>query len=311
MTHRERAIAALECRVPDRIPHFELDYQISEETFGKHILVDEDLKGLTKSEINYKLEENANIMAEIYTELDWSIIPLPYIRDMDLRIEMIRHLRRLIGDDILLSHLGDGTFAVPDGNSMYEFAYRTADDPEGLHEEARRMMNRAVERNKRLFAEGVECFLLCSDYCYNSGPFLSPQMFGEFITPYLAEIIDNIRSMGGYAIKHTDGNIMPILDQLIDCRPHAIHSLDPMAGVDIAEVKEITAKSGVAICGNVNCALMMTGTDEDVRQSALYAIKQGKPGGGYIYSSSNCIFKGISPERYSLILDVWKQNRDY
>lgn len=132
----------------------------------------------------------------------------------------------------------------------------------------------------------------------------------EFLTEYrILSLI--IRSMGGYAIKHTDGNIMPILDQLIECRPHAIHSLDPMAGVDIAEVKEITAKSGVAICGNVNCALMMTGTDEDVRQSALYAIKHGKPGGGYIYSSSNCIFKGISPERYSLILDVWKQNRDY
>lgn len=35
MTHRERAIAALECRIPDRIPHFELEYQLSELTFGK------------------------------------------------------------------------------------------------------------------------------------------------------------------------------------------------------------------------------------------------------------------------------------
>ena len=28
MTHRERAITALECRGPDRIPTFELEYQL-------------------------------------------------------------------------------------------------------------------------------------------------------------------------------------------------------------------------------------------------------------------------------------------
>ena len=35
--------------------------------------------------------------------------------------------------------------------------------------------------------------------------------------------------MGFYVIKHTDGNIMPILDQLVERKPHALHSLDPQA----------------------------------------------------------------------------------
>ena len=48
----------------------------------------------------------------------------------------------------------------------------------------------------------------------------------------------------------------------------------------------------------------MTGTDEDVIQSALYAIEHGKPGGGYIFSFSNCIFNGIAPERYQLMLQL-------
>jgi uroporphyrinogen decarboxylase len=194
---------------------------------------------------------------------------------------------------------------------MYDFAYRIADDPEGLHAEAKARMNATIERNKRMFDAGVESFILCSDYCYNSGPFLSPVMFGEFITPYLAGIIDAIRGMGGYAIKHTDGNIMPILDQLISCRPHAIHSIDPMAGVDIAEVKKITAAAGVAICGNVNCALMQTGTDDEVRASAMYALTHGKPGGGYIYCTSNVPFRGMPVERYQMILDIWREHRDY
>jgi uroporphyrinogen decarboxylase len=32
---------------------------------------------------------------------------------------------------------------------------------------------------------------------------------------------------------------MPILDQLVECEPHALHSIDPQAGVDLAEVKRL------------------------------------------------------------------------
>ncbi|HIQ96408.1 MAG TPA: LacI family DNA-binding transcriptional regulator [Candidatus Limivivens merdigallinarum] len=37
----------------------------------------------------------------------------------------------------------------------------------------------------------------------------------------------------------TDGNVMPILDLIVDCKPDAIHSLDPQSGVDLAEVKRL------------------------------------------------------------------------
>ena len=115
---------------------------------------------------------------------------------------------------------------------------------------------------------------------------------------------------GHYAIKHTDGDIMPILDQLVSTRPHAIHSLDPMAGVDIAKLKKMIGNK-VALIGNVNCALLQTGTLEEIRESALYCLTHGKPGGGYIYSTSNVPFRGLPLERYLYILDIWKEHRDY
>lgn len=43
-------------------------------------------------------------------------------------------------------------------------------------------------------------------------------MFDEFVTPYLKQLITGYREMGFYVIKHTDGNIMPILD-LVACDP--------------------------------------------------------------------------------------------
>lgn len=322
MTHKERAFAALNRQIPDRVPTFELEFQLSEEMFGLPLVPEElrreNIGKLSKKEKDAKLFETAQTAAYIYGELDYSIIPLKVSAtgtdwEGNLPAEYftyIKYLQDLTNNNVALGGYGDGTFAIPDGDKMYEFAYRTVDDPDGLHAEAKAMADAAIERNKRLAAAGVEVIFLCADYCYNSGPFLSPAMFSEFIQPYLYRIIDEGRKNGQYMIKHTDGNIMPIIDQLVDCKPHALHSLDPMAGVDIKEVKEKYGDK-VALCGNVHCAALQTGTDEEVIQSAEYCLTYGKPNGGYLFCTSNVPFKGMPPERYRLILDVWKRMRDY
>jgi len=103
---------------------------------------------------------------------------------------------------------------------------------------------------------------------------------------------------------------MPILDSLASTNPHAIHSLDPQGGVDIAEVKKKIGDK-ITLIGNVNCALLQTGTDEEVIKSVRYALKHGMPGGRYIFSTSNCIYTGMTLERYELILDTWKKEAIY
>ncbi len=309
MMPRERMVAALERRIPDRIPTLELEFQLSEELMGKPFLTENDLKNASPKEAERLIAENAEYMVAVYDKLEHDAFGIHYLNEEHVK-ETVRRIRQLAGDRFMLFVHGDGTFALPDGNEMYEFAYRLADDPEGLQEDAERMCREAIARNRRMMDAGMDCFILCADYCFNQGPFMSPANFRQYVTPYLARIIEDIRKEGRYAIKHTDGDIMPILDQLVEANPHAIHSLDPMAGVDIAEVKKMVGDR-VALIGNVNCALMQTGTPEEVEASARYCLTHGKPGGGYIYSTSNVPFKGLPLERYMLVLDIWKKERDY
>jgi uroporphyrinogen decarboxylase len=56
---------------------------------------------------------------------------------------------------------------------------------------------------------------------------------------------------------------------------------------------------------------MQTGTDEEVLASCRYAMENGRVGGGYIFSTSNVIFKGMSRERYELLLDFHRKNAAY
>lgn len=324
MTPKERAVAALNLKIPDRVPTFELEFQLEEEMFGRRFytgdLSVENLAKMSKKEKEEKIFNLAEYVVHVYSSLEYSIIPGLYLGDTsgfwDKGIVpeetkfFIKCLREIVGDTYMIHYHGDGTFAIPDGNDMYEFAYAIADDPDDLKNRATAMADAAIERNKRLADAGADCSILCSDYCYNSGPFISPEMFGEFIQPYLYKIIDEAKKAGLYTIKHTDGNIMPILNQLADCKPHALHSIDPMAGVDIKEVKRLVGDK-LCLCGNVHCAALQTGTDEEVTASAEYCLTHAKPGGGYIFCTSNVPFKGMPVERYRMILDIWKRMRNY
>lgn len=309
MTSKQRMATALNLGIPDRVPTFELEFQLSEELLGKPFLTENDLKGLSEAEVDRRIAENAEFMIEVYDRLEHDAICIQYLNEQHTK-QTIRRLHEFSGDRFMLLAHGDGTFAIPDGAGMLEFVYRIADDPQGVHDQAERMVRDAIAHDLRLLDAGLDGFILCSDYCFNKGPFLSPKMFGEFVTPYLARLIAAIREHGGYAIKHTDGNIMPILDQLVSTNPHALHSIDPMAGVDIREVKRLVGDK-VALCGNVHCAAMQTGTEQDVIDSAEYCLTWAKPGGGYVYCTSNIPFKGLPLERYLLVLDVWKRMRDY
>jgi uroporphyrinogen decarboxylase len=220
-------------------------------------------------------------------------------------------IRQKTGDRFFIMRHGDATYSLPDGIQMVEFSNRIADDLDGLKAEASAMVDQAIRYAEELKTPGgLDGFALCADYCFNTGPFLSPRLFSELVTPYLARLTKAYRDMGYYVIKHTDGNIMPVLDQLVQTKPHALHSLDPQAGIDIAEIKRLHGKE-LCLIGNVNCGLLDTGTEEQVVESTRYALHSGMPGGGYIFSTSNCVYTGMQLSRYELMLDVWRKEGYY
>jgi uroporphyrinogen decarboxylase len=323
LTPHDRFIAALERRppTPGRVPHFELVFYLTMEAFGR----------VHPSHRSYRqwdqMEEkeralHRNDMADIYIataeRYEHSAIfihPNPENEAETLRL--VELIREKTADRYFIMRHGDATFSVPGGDHMAEFAYRLVDEPEKVKAEAEARVNAALERAERLRKHadalgglGLDGFALCADYCFNTGPFLRPRQFAEFVTPYLARLTKGYRELGFYVIKHTDGNIMPIIDQLVETNPHALHSLDPQGGVDIAEVKR---RYGERVCliGNVNCGMLDTGTDAEVVESARYALRHGMPGGGFIFSTSNCVYTGMRLARYELMLDVWRREGNY
>jgi len=310
-TPRERFIRALELGEPHTglCPAIELGFQLWEEKFGRSPHAPAEYQEADRSQRSRLRREDAELLCACNEAYDLASCELMYAHTApgedyyDALQELIGHLRDLSGDRYITLAHGDATMALPDGNAMWELTARMADDRAGLLRELDGHVDHMLEQAPQLLAAGVEGFALCADYCYNSGPWCSPAMFADFVTPFLTRLTKGLRDLGAYVIKHTDGNIMPILDQLVASQPHALHSLDPQAGVDMAEVKRLVGNQ-VCLVGNVNCGLLQTGTDEEVRESARYALVHGMPGGGFAFALSNVVFKGMPLERYELVQRV-------
>lgn len=310
-TPKERAITALELKppLPGLVPTFELEFQLTQELLGQEFYKGDVWEGsLTAAERERMLRANADLYIGVAERLDYAIIMDTSSPDPESIAATVNYIRDQVGDRYLLICHGDATFAIPTGSDMEEMALAFFERPGEMHQLAKTRVEQALRRGKYLREEcGLDGLALCADYCFNTGPFLSPRMFRQFVTPYLKELVAGYKALGFYVIKHTDGNLMPILDQILECEPHGLHSIDCQArDMDLAVIKQ-RAGDRVCLLGGVQCSLLQTGTEMEIVEQCKYVLRHGLPGGGYIYGTTNVAFKGLPLERYLLILDIRKQ----
>ena len=311
LSPRERAIIALERRPPvaGLVPTFELEFQLTQELMGKEFHRGwETWAPAGATQRVRMIAEDAELYVEVAERLDYAIIMISGPSSSEDLAVMANRIRDLTGDRYLVICHGDATWAIPNGNDMMEMAVAFHDNSAEMHAYAKARVQAALAR-ARYFRDtcGLDGFALCSDYCFNTGPFLSPRMFRQFIAPYLTELVAGYRDLGFYVIKHTDGNLMPILDQIVEAQPHALHSIDAQArDMDIAVIKKQVGDK-LCLLGGVQCSLLQTGTEEEIVEQCKYVLRHGLPGGGYIYGTTNVAFKGLALERYLLILEMRKR----
>jgi uroporphyrinogen decarboxylase len=144
---------------------------------------------------------------------------------------------------------------------------------------------------------GIDAIAVEGDLAGSTNLIMSPHDFKEYIRPYLEKIVEYSHSKGLLVIKHSDGNIWPILDDLVEIGFDGVHPIQPQC-MDMGEVKRYLGDRA-CIIGNIDCQeLLPEGTTDEVEESVRETIETAAPGGGYIISSSNSIHPGVRPENY-------------
>lgn len=121
----------------------------------------------------------------------------------------------------------------------------------------------------------------------SSGPVMSEALMEEFEFPYLKRNVEMIRSAGIPVSFHCDGDNRKFLPKFIEMGIQCIQAIDPCGGrQDIYEMKALYGDR-LALHGNIDCELLMSGTPEEVAADTAEHIRRLSAGGGYICSSSH------------------------
>ena len=331
MTSEERIFRVLRRQEPDRVPHFEWvvdrrardalcpgckDHNDFAVQMGHDaVLVDPIFEkkrvGANRwlSEWGYVTQDSPEehgieVESPIKTMADFERYtpPDPHLPERFTAVEAA--LQTYGGDKAVIVHLND-IFSLPRYlMGMQDLLMAIVTEPEVVQGLVEMSVKVNLELAKEVAARGAKIVYTGDDYAYNKGPLMSPNHFRQFFYPGLCRVVQGYKELGLYVIKHTDGNLWPIIDMIVDSGIDCLDPIDPQAGMNLAEVK---AKYGdrIALKGNVDCAhLMSFGSPEEVVEATKEALRQGAPGGGYILSSSNSIHSAVKPENYKALLDT-------
>lgn len=303
MTGRERFARAVAFQETDRPPHFEHMFELTMEAFGRDFPSEEAIESATGQEREGLLHGCVEVYGIIVERFKWDALCIWRPWGGPQQLECLRLAKAAFGDRLMVGGFIGGSIHSIDTISDYvQFAVDLYERPEEIHAQALAMSNSAVARGRAMREAGADFVSLVSDVAFNQGPFISPRMFREFDTPYMQRHTASLKAEGLYVIQHSDGNLMSLLDDFLSAEPHVLHSIDPMAGMDLAEVKRLTYGK-MALMGNVQCNYLQEGPESLIRRSARYALLHGSPGGGYVFSSSNTIFSGMPLRHYEVMLE--------
>jgi len=130
-------------------------------------------------------------------------------------------------------------------------------------------------------------FFIGEDIAYKDRLIFSPRWLRRVFLPTLALLVEPLREAGVKVIFHSDGYLMPILDDLLEVGIAGLNPIEPLAGMDIGYLKRRYG-GRLILVGNVDCSRTLPlGTVEDVRRAVRECVLAASRGGGHFIGSSS------------------------
>jgi len=134
---------------------------------------------------------------------------------------------------------------------------------------------------------GMPAFVYSDDMGHKSGPQMPPRVLDEFFGPSLRRICEEAHKRGIKIIIHSCGNVNLLLDLFAEWGFDGAHSLEPTAGIDLAEVKQRLGKR-MCIFGNMDISHVLSeGTRDEVEAAVKSMLKAAALDGGFIMAMTN------------------------
>jgi len=341
----ERVLKTIKHEEPDRVPHFEMlidkrvrdsiigDPKVSYADFIERMDIDA-IMVFDKTQTwsyetldavkNIRRDQWGGVVQFTNTDLGHPMEPaiksekdlddyVPPDPDEEWRYEELKQLvKRFGGNRAVIAHCTD-VFDIAKESLLGDVFYFKSmiRNPELIERVNKIVTDYELRFFRNCFEIGADMVFVSGDWAMTKGPMVAGKFTEKFIAPPLQKIVELAHSYGKPCFKHSDGNIWPIIDIILNTGIDGLHPIDPMAGMDMADAK---ARIGDKVClmGNVSCAYsLVSGTPEEVEAETKEVIRKAGRGGGLICMSSNSIHSGVKAENYLAMLKTIKKYGQY
>ncbi|GHT25687.1 uroporphyrinogen decarboxylase [Planctomycetales bacterium] len=339
MNSRERVLAAVEHRQPDRVPR---NFWAEPATWNRlqaftgHRNKEEllcslniDIRALEaptppEKEIGGGVFQNFWGERYIYRPTDWGIMreDIPGALNDAKCLADLEAFPWHTPDEVDYSSLAEQCERWDDKALLYGFAdvwqrpclvrgmqnmfFDMADRPENAHFLSRKFTDFYKEDYCRAAAAAkgrIDMFLLISDLGSQTNTLISPKMFREFVAPYIKEMCDCIHSLGAKVLFHSCGNIFSLIGNLIELGVDILDPVQPVGNMSPEKLKETFGRD-ICFHGGIDMQdVLPKGTPEEVRRvSRKYQEVLGKEG-GYILAPAHLFQPDVPPENILAVYD--------
>ena len=156
---------------------------------------------------------------------------------------------------------------------------------------------------------GIDIVWSAGDVGMQTGMIMSPGQWRQQIKPLHRELVEPFKQMGLRTRYHTDGSVLPIIEDLIEMGLDLLDPIQPdTPGMD---AENLSARFGgrLSFYGGVDTQkLLPYGTAREVEEEVLRLIRVLGTNGGYVVAASNAVQPDVPIEN---ILALYLTARDY
>ena len=184
-------------------------------------------------------------------------------------------------------------------------------NPEFVHAVAHMILKFNLAQLDLLVEAGLDVLVIEDDIATTKNPMISPEHFKTFVNYYNRQIVDKAHEKGLKVVRHSDGNLWPLMDILLETGYDGINPLEPQAGMEMKKVKKYCGDK-TCLLGTIDCVdLLLSGTLDQVEQAVIETIADGATGGGLIIYSSNSLHPGVNPTNCIAMFKAVRKHGQY
>ncbi|MHB9131189.1 MAG: uroporphyrinogen decarboxylase family protein [Armatimonadota bacterium] len=188
-------------------------------------------------------------------------------------LEAIDVDRRKLGDVFYFPSIpGPGLMGIYGEVGLEYFSYYLADCPDIIPELLEMQTVAAEQWYRNLPTQhAIEAGFLGDDIAFKTGPLFSVAWLRAHYFPRLARTIAAAHLRGIRVLFHSDGNLNPILDDLVEAGIDGLNPIEVLAGMDVGEIHH--RHPHLFMAGGIDVShLLPYGTPQQVRDAVTKAI---------------------------------------